>query len=46
MNKIADIEYARNHRIVTDMLEFAWCDICSVVEPGAVSNGLCKKGCG
>lgn len=28
------------------MLDFEWCDICSVPEPGAVSKGLCKNGCG
>ena len=46
MKKIADKEYTRNNRIVAEMMEFPWCDICSVSEPGAVSSGLCKKGCG
>jgi hypothetical protein len=28
------------------MLDFEWCDICSVAEPGAIHKGLCKSGCG
>ena len=46
MKQIAEKEISRNHKIVRVMLDFEWCDICSVAEPGAVSKGLCKNGCG
>ena len=41
-----DKEISRNSAIVKAMLDFEWCDVCSVAEPGAVSQGLCKNGCG
>lgn len=46
MKVISDKEIDRSTKIVKAMLDFEWCDICSVAEPGAVSNGLCKKKCG
>ena len=46
MKQISEKEISRNHKIVRAMLDFEWCDICSVPEPGAVNKGLCKSGCG
>mmetsp|Transcript_1404 Transcript_1404/g.2469 ORF Transcript_1404/g.2469 Transcript_1404/m.2469 type:complete len:84 (-) Transcript_1404:322-573(-) len=46
MKQIADTEFTRNSNIVQVMLNFQWCDICSVAELGAVSSGPCKSACG
>ena len=46
IKNISEKEISRNQVIVRAMLDFEWCDICSVPEPGAVSSGLCKNGCG
>jgi hypothetical protein len=46
MKMISEKEIERHSKIVNAMLEFQWCDICSVAEAGAVKSALCKQGCG
>ena len=45
--RISEKELNRNQKIVDALLAFEWCDVCSILQSGAVqTTNFCTSGCG